>query len=161
MYVSLYWKHPSEEIIVEGGLPMNDWNEQQQWMERVKLEIESRLERTEEYGLRDSLGMETGELSVFDNHPADIGSEVFERGKDLGLRTRDFAQLDEIDMAMKAIADGTYGTCAHCHQLIAMERLQVHPATTLCVNCKAAQEIGDLQYARPIEEQVSLHPESK
>ncbi|MEG3068544.1 MAG: hypothetical protein RQM95_10115 [Syntrophaceticus schinkii] len=33
-------------------------------------------------GLRDSIN----ELSMYDNHPADIGTETFERSKDIGLK---------------------------------------------------------------------------
>ena len=32
------------------------------------------------------MGVTTAELSMYDNHPGDIASEVFERGKDIGFK---------------------------------------------------------------------------
>lgn len=43
--------------------------------------------------------------------------------------------LDEIESALRRLADGTYGLCEGCTGPIPAERLEVRPRTTLCVPC--------------------------
>ena len=49
------------------------------------------------------------------------------------------AHLDQVEAALQAIAEGSYGRCQHCHQPIPLERLQVLPDATMCVTCQAQQ----------------------
>jgi RNA polymerase-binding transcription factor DksA len=49
------------------------------------------------------------ELSNYDQHPADSGSDTFEREKDLGILDDLEAELAEIEAAIERIEDGTYG----------------------------------------------------
>ena len=44
------------------------------------------IEEMWENGLKESLSDSISEFSTYDNHPADIGAETFERSKDLALR---------------------------------------------------------------------------
>ncbi|MER3425002.1 MAG: RNA polymerase-binding protein DksA, partial [Nitrospiraceae bacterium] len=41
------------------------------------------------------------------------------------------------------IATNTYGICESCNQEIPLKRLKARPMTTLCVACKAQQELED------------------
>lgn len=41
----------------------------------------------------------------------------------------------EVDLALRAIEDGTYGTCTSCHDAIPIERLEAVPLTRTCVAC--------------------------
>ena len=50
-------------------------------------------------------------------------------------------EIVEIDTALRRIAEGTYGACEGCGQLIAEERLHALPATRFCVECVRDQEI--------------------
>jgi DnaK suppressor protein len=84
-----------------------NWQRHQSWLENARWAILNRLEGSGQYGLDDPMQDELGELSLYDNHPADIASELFERAKDVGLRHMDKLQLQEIDRALQAIADGT------------------------------------------------------
>lgn len=105
-------------------------------------------------GQRDALS----ELSVCDNHPADIGTETFERSKDIGLRDRGRVQLARIDEALDCVAKGTYGICQHCGGNIPEARLEALPATTLCVQCQEARDARDQFKIRPVEEQAIAMP---
>ncbi len=49
------------------------------------------------------------ELSNYDQHPADSGSDTFEREKDIGILDDLEAELAEIEAAIERIEDGTYG----------------------------------------------------
>lgn len=97
------------------------------------------------------------EFATYDNHPADLGTETFEREKDLGLRWAAQRQVQAVDHALERLDAGTYGRCEICGQQIPPERLQVLPSATLCVACKSAQEQLPDEFPRPIEEKV-LHP---
>ena len=119
--------------------------------------VQSRLRATDEYQLRDAAPDVIGELSFYDNHPADIGTELYERGKDIGLRDADRLQLQAIERALSKLDHGTYGVCDACGQPIAQERLQVLPAANLCVPCKETEELRHPDRMRPAEEAV-LYP---
>ncbi len=76
------------------------------------------------------------ELSSYDNHPADIGTEVFERTKDFALRADVKAKIARIDDALARIESGTYGRCRNCGREISISRLRAVPHTDLCDICK-------------------------
>ncbi|MDB5084320.1 MAG: hypothetical protein JWN30_1206 [Bacilli bacterium] len=111
-----------------------------------------RLSDNDKYGLDSTMRETLGELSVVDNHPADIGDEVFERGKDLALRDQDSLRLHKIDHALDRISQGTYGTCEHCGTEIAFARLDAEPAADLCVICQEKKEDIEINTNRPVEE---------
>lgn len=75
----------------------------------------------------------SGELSMYDNHPADMGTALFEREKDRTLNEQAESNIHKIDAALKAMQDGTYGYCGVCNKPIAYERLEAVPYTTLCI----------------------------
>ena len=50
------------------------------------------------------------------------------------------ATIDEIELALKKLREGTYGTCEECGGEIKKRRLEVRPFATLCVRCKERQE---------------------
>lgn len=83
---------------------------------------------------------ELQELSTVDQHPADVGSEVFEREKDLSIAQRFETELEDIEAALAKIDDGTYGTCEVCHKPIAEARLEAIPHARFCVEDQASAE---------------------
>ena len=87
-------------------------------------------------GLQESMQESIGELSLYDNHPGDIASEVYERSKDIALLNNNRVQLEKIDDALDKINKGTYGVCDECGQTIDIDRLDVLPETTKCINCR-------------------------
>lgn len=108
-------------------------------------------------GLGMSMTEQYGEDATYDNHPADMGTEMFEREKDLGLRSNAERFLMRIDHALERVREETYGLCEECGQAIPEGRLEAFPSTTLCVGCKQAEEDLPERFHRPIEEQV-LNP---
>lgn len=68
---------------------------------------------------------------------ADAGAATAERTEVLGLVETLKAQLDEIDVALDRVEAGSYGHCANCGNEIPPERLEVRPASILCVDCKS------------------------
>jgi RNA polymerase-binding transcription factor DksA len=68
---------------------------------------------------------------------ADAGSATAERTELIGLVATVKRSLDEVDAALRRIADGTYGTCASCGTDVGTARLEFRPESILCVECKA------------------------
>lgn len=126
--------------------------EVQQRLLTMKNEELGRVSRIRE-GLRTPQGSSVEELSVYDNHPGDIGDVTFERGKDLGLALFLEDRLAMIEDALEAIQEGEYGICEVCGREISADRLEAIPYTTLCQDCKRQNE--DLEWSgRPVEEEV-------
>lgn len=112
----------------------------------------------DEQGLGEALEDSISELSTYDNHPADIGSEVFERSKDFALREHAMISLTAVDDALERIDEGSYGICDVCGREIAPERLEARPSTTICRDCKEAEEKIPHRDERPAEEDVLARP---
>jgi len=81
-----------------------------------------------------------GELSSFDQHPGDSGTETFEMEKNVSLLEQVEYELGEIDAAFQRLERGTYGTCQACGRPIGDERLEAMPATRYCVEDQAKAE---------------------
>lgn len=82
-----------------------------------------------------SLGESLRELSTYDNHPADIGTELFQRSRELGALDLLAGRLDQVEEALARVRAGLYGTCSNCGRPIGRERLEAVPETVLCIHC--------------------------
>lgn len=105
----------------------------------------------ERFGLSSSHTDAVGELSSVDNHPGDMGTELFERGKDLALNQHAEDELEAINKALHAMEDMTYGICRVCSLDIGYDRLRVVPEADTCV-AHASDNLS--MQARPSEEGV-------
>jgi len=123
-------------------------------LERMRAHLADLARNITDDGLGRSLGASTGELSTYDNHPADVGSEVFERSKDFSLRENAKLTLRAVDEALARLADGTYGVCTSCGREIPTERLMAVPYADKCLSCKSRDEERGRQGVRPVEEEV-------
>lgn len=121
-------------------------------------QYEGLIESIRETGIGDlSHGDQLQEDGTIDNHPADLGTEMFEREKDLGLRSNAIRRMRDIDIAMERMESGIYGVCIECGRPIPQERLEVMPSATTCLDCQMHREAAPDRFHRPIEEQV-LNP---
>jgi YteA family regulatory protein len=118
---------------------------------KEKNDSEQSLADNHGYGLEMAMSDSIGELSAYDNHPGDIGSELFERGKDLSLQDADQHHIEAVNLALSRIDSGDYGKCEVCHQEIPFERLEAIPWTTTCKEHHSTRQITG---RRPIEEEV-------
>lgn len=82
-----------------------------------------------------SLKEYTGELSFYDNHPADHSSELFTMTMQTDLENHQRYRIAEIDKALERIEDGTYGNCQFCGASIPEERLELMPEVSICIKC--------------------------
>lgn len=104
---------------------------------------------------RGSLRDATDELSTIDNHPADLATELFEREKDMALKAHEDDELAQVNAALGALENGTYGVCAKCHEDIPYDRLRAIPYTLFCIDHTEAKSVPT---DRPVEEQVIFSP---
>lgn len=81
-----------------------------------------------------------GELSPLDQHQADMGSELFEREKEVSILHRVEVDLVEVSDALTRLDSGRYGTCQTCQLPISDERLEAVPATRFCADHEALWE---------------------
>lgn len=105
--------------------------------ERTRLvELRSRMENVGDESQEEGVS----ELSTVDQHPADVGSETFERTKELSLQEDIQGRLDDVALALDKLDSGTYGTCETCGEPISDERLEAVPAARYCIEHQAARE---------------------
>lgn len=96
---------------------------QEELIERINDKTEMKYEFSQEV---------LGELSNYDNHPADTGTELFEREKDSALQRHAESELEEINNSIHAMEEGTYGICKVCGENIEPERLEALPTADCC-----------------------------
>ncbi len=76
------------------------------------------------------------------NIPDPNDRATVESGRNFELRIRDRERklLVKIEEALARIEDGSFGICEDCGEDIGLQRLEARPVTTLCIDCKTAQE---------------------
>jgi RNA polymerase-binding transcription factor DksA len=78
----------------------------------------------------------------FDEESGEGDTLAVERERDLALSAQASQAVEEIDIAVAKIHDGTYGVCEQCFSNIPKERLRALPHAALCVQCKSAGFAG-------------------
>lgn len=129
-------------------------------IETFKQRLLKEKQKTEGYMENREEVYDEGDLSHYDNHPADSGEELFLRERDHAMTELDEDFLSDVDKALLAIKNGTYGKCEVCGKDIELDRLEVIPEATLCIEHAREQEEAEHEHAleRPAEEDV-LNPD--
>jgi len=68
---------------------------------------------------------------------AEASSMKLEYAKELSIEQNTLDLMRKVDHALARIKSGDYGICESCGTAIPIERLDVLPYTTLCVECAA------------------------
>ena len=98
------------------------------------------LESLREETVRVTSEGDTFSESSSDQHPADVGTEVFELEKGMSIRNNVEAELADVDRALHRVEEGTYGVCEACGRKIPQSRLQAKPSARFCVQDQARAE---------------------
>ena len=77
---------------------------------------------------------------------ADLASALTDQSLSLRLRGRERTLIEKIDLALKRIEAGEFGTCIVCEDDIEVDRLRARPVTTMCIACKEEQERRERQF---------------
>lgn len=122
-----------------------------------KKQLEKHLKMDKEALNNQSEQDRSGELSTYDNHPADLGTELFEREKGFALDEHAESELEKVDTALSAMDEGSYGKCKVCGKEIQYERLEVLPTTLYCKDDTPEKTLGT---DRPVEEDILTPPKN-
>lgn len=68
---------------------------------------------------------------------AEASSMKMEYAKELSIEQNTIDLLSKVNHALDRVASGDYGICESCGKSIPVERLDVLPYSTLCVECAA------------------------
>jgi DnaK suppressor protein len=100
--------------------------------------------------LRSEAGKTVDDMDDDENFPdpSDRASMESNRNSILRIRDRERKLIFKIQQALQRLDAGEFGICEECGEEIAMERLKARPVTTLCIECKANQEVEEKKAKR-------------
>jgi len=117
-----------EEVLVED-------NEARRRLEELLSELERSaavLQRTD--------ADDTAELSTFDQHPADSGTNLADADREEATLEVLLAQQERVREALARVDAGSYGRCVDCGKELPDERLEARPEAERCVECQQKVE---------------------
>lgn len=89
-------------------------------------------------------------LAADENNYGELAEKVHDPGEasvadllvDLNIAEidRHVREIQQIEGALRRLADGSYGVCLECGEAIAVPRLQASPAVARCYDCQARFE---------------------
>src|SRR2546421_6712394 len=108
---------------------------QRELLDRARVSSEARrMEGEEELA---SLAQQQGPDEVqFDDESGEGDSTGVARDRDRTVVELARATIEDVDLALAKIDEGTYGRCEHCGESIPRARLEALPAARLCLDCK-------------------------
>jgi DnaK suppressor protein len=100
--------------------------------------------------LRSEAGKTVEDMDEDENFPdpSDRASMESNRNSILRIRDRERKLIFKIQEALQRLEAGEFGICEECGEKIGIERLKARPVTTLCIDCKASQEIAERKAKR-------------
>lgn len=101
------------------------------------LEEKTRLEQElEDLGSKDPNRPDAAYPESGGNSEEDNAAEITEYVDDLSIEARLESELRDVNKALKAIEENTYGVCKYCKKEIDLKRLEARPASSSCIDCK-------------------------
>ncbi len=82
-----------------------------------------------------NLDLFENQSSSYDNHPADMATEVYSMEQEKGFKEQAEKIIEEIDSSLEDIKNGVYGFCNNCNKYIDEERLELIPYAKTCIKC--------------------------
>src|SRR3954463_3806810 len=83
---------------------------------------------------------DTGELTSFDQHPADSGTNLADADREEASLEGLLAQPERGGGALARRAAAPYGRCGECGNALPDERLEARPEAERCVDCQQRAE---------------------
>lgn len=79
------------------------------------------------------------------------------------LNGRDQKMIQQIDVTLKRVDEGTYGQCDSCEGEIGWERIRALPTATLCIDCATTREKRQraISINRSSERLITIHSEPR
>lgn len=114
--------------------------EMKQQLLALRERIVSEVATLQKGSLSQSLKDQSGDLSGYSIHLADLATDSYDREFTLSLASREQSALKDVDAALTKIDSGEYGCCEQCDCPIDEARLDAVPYARLCLRCKERQE---------------------
>jgi RNA polymerase-binding transcription factor DksA len=114
-----------------------------QRLEQRRAELEDIRQTFQQETAAAMAGPGGAELSAIDQHPADLGTDTFERSKEVSILSSVERGLADVQFASDQLALGTYGRCQACGRPIGEERLEARPEARYCIDDQALAERSD------------------
>lgn len=111
-----------------------------QQQRRRLVELRRRLEGRNVEDYRENLKDSVQELSVVDNHPADVATEDYLDNLEASFQENNELLLRKIEEAIARLDGGEYQRCAQCGEKIPKARLLALPYATTCLGCARRQQ---------------------
>ncbi len=122
------------------GQTVIDVAQLKQQLETERARLGAEKDKVESRAVRRN-GADLSAESQYDDHPAELGTDAFERERDLASRDEVEELLEEIEIALRKIEEGTYGLCDACGKPISPARLEALPYAALCLDCQNQAEL--------------------
>ncbi|MGH2449112.1 MAG: TraR/DksA C4-type zinc finger protein [Chloroflexota bacterium] len=107
---------------------------------QTRQRLESEIARINSSGTRADTFNDDEMTDNVDQHPADAGTELFEREKNLTLERTLQGTLQLVNEALHRMDEGTYGICEDCGAEIPEARLRAAPEAATCISCQAKRD---------------------
>ncbi len=106
----------------------------------LRARLRGDLDQMTDEALKRNQPESSGNLSNMPIHLADVGTENYDQEFTLGLIENEQQTLDQIQVALGRIEDGSFGRCQECDGPITKPRLQALPYTPFCIECARKME---------------------
>ena len=105
----------------------------------ILVQRESELRTMLQTDLEDSADADNGgEVTDFKDRAAELSQEAVEEAQG----DQAAIELEQVRAALQRVAEGTYGLCTDCGEIIDERRLEALPASAHCVACQELREQG-------------------
>lgn len=106
-------------------------------LQKLRQRLEEERERLQKHiiDLGDMLRLEDREIGSGEDD-ADIAARAISYDRLLALMESEQETLAEVESALQAMADGSYGRCVVCGRDIELARLEARPYARRCVVCQ-------------------------
>lgn len=122
--------------------------------EQLEKKLKDDMEAAKESGSVSDIA--AGELSAYDNHPAESATQLYEREKDMAFDKLLREELGEINEALNKMEQGTYGIDEKTGEKISRARLKAMPTAKTSVANVPPRHGNKI---RPVEESVLIESE--
>ena len=129
-----------DAVSQEEALIPEKWRKYYRKLMARKDELMANISRHSENAFRKEGKEETGDVSAYSQHTADIDNEAFDRDFAISRLAAEQEELSEINIAVERMKKGTYGICEITGKPIPAERLNKVPFTRYSVEGKIEAE---------------------
>lgn len=105
-------------------------------LNKEKINVNEVIGQLKDNGMTKYNNEVASELSFYDNHPADMATEISTIEIGRALEANEVSLLNKIDNALQSIDEGSYGKCKNCGKDIDEERLKFLPYAENCIKCE-------------------------